>query len=335
MKSFKKKLSIFLVLGLVMSMYSVVAAEEPTYDIKSGKMEFGGYERTFQYYVPTSYTGKKALPVMFSFHGSGSSSAGQILLTGYQKIAEKEGFIVIFPDSTVINENDEVIIPENDDFDPNSPLVRRWNTGSATGTLASIDDVGYTSALIDSFNDDFNIDLSRVYASGMSNGAMFSNRLAVELSDRIAGIGAVTGQLGHNMAEIAPKNPITTVLVMGDTDPVVPYEGRPGSLLSVDSTIDYWTAANKTVERPRVSYLPQIAEDDPTKIRREIYGGGKFGTEVILYKVEGGGHTWPGGPQYLPSNVIGLASKQMDASQVIWDDLKTHKIPKLNSENHK
>jgi polyhydroxybutyrate depolymerase len=331
----KRRLPVLLILVLFMMICSVVAAEEPTYEIKSGKMMYQGYERTYKYYVPSTYTGKKALPLMLSFHGSGSSAEGQITLTDYHKIAEKEGFIVVFPDSTVINEDDEVIIPKDNSFDPNSPLIRRWNTGTATGTLAGIDDVGFTSALIDRFNESFNIDLSRVYASGMSNGSMFSNRLAVELSDRIAGIGAVTGQLGSNFTNQTPKAPVTVVHVMGDTDPVVPYEGRPGSLLSVDDTIDYWKKANGTVTKARVTELPQISEGDQTKVVREVYGGGKYGTEVILYKVEGGGHTWPGGPQYLPTNLIGFTSYHMNASQAIWDELKTHKIAKLKKENHK
>jgi polyhydroxybutyrate depolymerase len=331
----KKEFVSFLVLALFLSMFSFASASEPTYEIKNGSMQFGGHTRTYKYYVPSSYTGKNALPLMISFHGSGSSADGQILLTHYHKIAEKEGFIVVFPDSTVINQDDEVIVPTDHSFDPNSPLIRRWNLGNTSGTLATIDDVGFASALIDTFAENFNVDASRVYASGMSNGAMFSNRLGVELSDRIAGIGAVTGQLGLNMAQKGPVAPVTTVLVMGDTDPVVPYEGREGSLLSVDETIQYWVNANKTVTKPRVSYLPQVAENDPTNIRREVYGGGKYGTEVILYAVEGGGHTWPGGPQYLPPSSIGLTSMHMDASQAIWDELKTHKIAKLKNENNK
>ncbi|MCM3670922.1 hypothetical protein M3181_18335 [Mesobacillus maritimus] len=327
----KRRLSVFLIFVLFLSICSGVAAEEPTYEVKSGKMMFQGYERTYKYYVPSTYTGKKALPLMLSFHGSGSSSDGQILLTDYHKLAEKEGFIVVFPDSTVINDKDEVIIPEDNKFDPNSPITRRWNTGTATGKLAGIDDVGFTSALIDHFDAAFNIDTSRVYATGMSNGAMFSNRLAVELSDKIAGIGAVTGHLGSMYEDKTPKAPITVVHVMGDTDPVVPFEGRPGSLLSVDETINYWKQANGTVSKARVTELPQTVEGDPTKIFREVYGGGKYGTEVILYKVEGGGHTWPGGPQYLKPNQIGLTSYHIHASEAIWDELKTHKLAK----NHK
>ncbi|WP_052352823.1 alpha/beta hydrolase family esterase [Neobacillus dielmonensis] len=309
---------------------SATASEEPTYAMKIGKMTFDGIERTYKYYVPSSCTGKKTVPLLFSFHGSGSNSDGQITLTQFHKIAEKEGFIVVFPDSTVINETGEIIQPENNEFDPYSPLIRQWNVGtSPNSTLLGVDDVGFTSFLIDYFTKNYNIDERMVYATGMSNGSMFSNRLAVELSDRIAGIGAVTGQLATSLSLQAPKSPITTVFVMGDTDPVVPYQGRPGSLLSVSETINYWAEANGSVTEPRISYMAEEVDSDPTKICRKVYDGGKFGTKVVLYTVEGGGHTWPGGPQYLSPKLIGLTSQQMDASQVIWNELKTHKLPNV------
>lgn len=295
-----------------------VSAAELKDEIQSDTLHFQGIERTFDYYVPTSYTGKKKVPLMLSFHGRGSNSEGQINLSGYEKVAEKEGFIVVFPNSTVIFEDG---VPAGHE--------RQWNDGriDTPAYRAGIDDVGFTSALIDYFIDNFNIDVSRVYATGMSNGSFFSNRLAVELSDRIAGIGAVTGPLAAPIALKTPKNPVSVVLVMGDQDPIVSYDGYPGYMLSAQETINYWVKANEIRGngKPKVNYLPQTAENDQTKIRREAYNGGKHGTEVILYKVEGGGHTWPDGPQYANPELIGYTSYHMNASEVIWNELKTHK----------
>ncbi|UOR10560.1 alpha/beta hydrolase family esterase [Halobacillus amylolyticus] len=326
----KLPISIFMSLVLIMSFASTALADKPhDYEqipagFQSDSFEFEGYERTFQYYVPSSYSGKKSVPLMLSFHGRGSNSDGQIGLTGFEKVAEKEGFIVVFPDSTEI-----------DDGNLTAPSHRfQWNDGRTDTPQyrAGVDDVAFTSELIDYFEEKFNIDPSRIYASGMSNGSIFSNRLAVELSDRIAGIGAVTGPLAPSIAEKAPKGPITVVLFMGDQDPIVPYNGAPSVLLGAESTVDYWVEANDTASKPRVTYLPQTAEGDPTKIRREVYSGGKHGTEVIFYKMEGAGHTWPGGPQYLPPEYIGLVSNQINGSQLIWDELKTHRLPGAKSQ---
>lgn len=149
----------------------------------------------------------------------------------------------------------------------------------------------------------------------MSNGSFFSNRLGVELAERIAGIGAVTGPLATPIVSQNPSNPVSVVLVMGDEDPIVPYDGFAGYMLSTEETKNYWVKANEIRGngKPKVSYLPQVAENDPTKIRREAYNGGKYGTEVILYTVEGGGHTCPGGPQYAPPQLIGSTSYHMNA----------------------
>jgi polyhydroxybutyrate depolymerase len=316
----KKQLSLVMMVFLIMSLFSTAYAAEPaTGRIHQGEITVDGLQRTYHYYVPTSYTSKKKLPLMLSFHGRGSNSLEQIGLTGYEQVAEKEGFIVVFPKSTQIE--DVPVASEGH--------KRQWNDGrpDTPSYIKGIDDVKFTSQLIDLFANDYNIDTDRVYATGMSNGSIFSNRLAVELSDKIAGIGGVTGPLANQVAATSlTENPVTVVLVMGDTDPVVPYGGVPGYLFSAKETIDYWVKHNQTVKKPRISYLPQTVPGDLTKIRRDVYSGGKYGTEVILYKVEGGGHTWPGGPQYAHPNLIGFASQQMNASEVIWNELKTHKL---------
>jgi polyhydroxybutyrate depolymerase len=330
----KKSITTLLTFILVISMFSSVsAAEVPKGKIVEGKMNHDGLDRTYKYYVPSTYKGNKPVPLMLSFHGSGSSAAGQIELTGYEEVAEKEGFIVVFPDSTVTNADDEIIpTPEDGPFNPNAGLERKWNIGSEPGALATVDDVGFTSSLIDHFSEEYNIDESRVYATGMSYGGFFVNHLAVLLTDRIAGIGAVTGQMGINTSKSKANGQVTAVYVMGDSDPTVPPGGIPNFTLSVENGLSYWIMNNQIKAKSKVTYLPGIV-DDGTKIRREEYRGGKQGTRVVSYTVENGGHTWPGGPQYLPANLIGIASQQMNASEVIWNDLKRHKIPGAKSRN--
>lgn len=312
--------TIFVVFGLLLTSNALAAEQEE--QLERDTIIFQGYERTFHYYVPDSYNDNKKTPLMFSFHGAGSDGPGQAFLSEFEKVAEEEGFIVVYPSSIVIDENGEVIEDDDSEFDPDSPIRKNWNSGGAdpNSTLGKIDDVGFTSALIDYFVERYNIDVTQVYASGMSNGAMMSNRLAVELSDRIAGIAAVTGGLSISSSPSRQENPIPVVLIMGDDDPIVPYA-------VTHPTVNYWVKANeiKGNGKPKVSYLPQIVENDPTKIRKEAYLGGKYGTKVVLYTVEGGGHTWPSGPQYLAPELIGLTSEHMNASEVIWKELRTHK----------
>lgn len=299
--------------------------EEPPSRLKRVEIEVDGLKRSFEYYVPSSYDGSRAAPLLLSFHGAGSSGAGQNVLSRFDQIAEREGFIAVFPDSTAIKDG-QVIEPEDSAFDPDSSIDRSWKIEHDI-----VDDVAFAEAVLDYFERNYKIDADRVYATGMSSGALFSSHLAVMLPDRIAAIGLVAGQMTSATAAMAAKIPKTVVMVMGEEDPL--YHARPSHILSNEETIDYWLNANRMTSGPEVSYLPQTADGDPTRIKRTAYSGGWNGTEVIYYLVEGGGHTWPGGPQYLPVEAIGRTSQHMNASEVIWEDLKAHTLGEAVDNN--
>lgn len=184
----------------------------------------------------------------------------------------------------------------------------------------SVDDVGFVEAIIDQLSSEYKIDRSRIFATGMSNGAMFSYYLAAKLPDKIAGIAAVTELMTVNLLE-EPVKPVTVIIMMGTNDPIVAYEGVEGFNSSIDETVAFWVEVNGITTEPEVEYLPQTAEDDLTRIKRTVYSGGIDGTAVILYSIEGGGHTWPSGPQYYPVEYIGLVSRHINGSAVIWDNL--------------
>jgi polyhydroxybutyrate depolymerase len=289
--------------------------------LTSGSLEHGGHERTFSYYVPPGYDGQIPVPLVISLHGLGSDAMGQATLSEFAFVAEEEGFIALFPECL-----------ELEGEHPNMPDLpganRQWNIGidMSLQYAADIDDVGFISALIDHLAAKYTIDRTRVYATGMSNGAMLAFRLAMELPDKIAAIAAVGSPMTVNFAATTPERPITAIIVMGDEDPIVPYEG--GSIfMSTEDTVAFWVEANAITAEPEITELPQTAVNDPTLIRRIAYSGGQGGTEVIKYVIEGGGHTWPGGPQFLPAAAIGLVSRHIEASEVIWDDLQRHTLP--------
>lgn len=289
---------------------------EPKEGFQKGSITLQGHERTFKYYIPNSYSSGKPVPLLFSFHGRGSHAEKQIQLTNFDQLAEKEGFIAVFPNSAEINE-------------PNlkSGHERQWNDGRFDTPVnrAGIDDVKFTSEMIDYFARHYNVDLDRVYATGMSNGAYFVNRLAIELSDRLAGIGAVAGTIATPIATQKPRSPVPVVLMMGTDDPIVPYEGVSGYSLSAEETVDYWKNANALDAKPSTKTLGQLDKTDKTKVIRKKYKQAGQQAEVTFYKVIDGGHTWPGGPQYAKPSKVGLTSKQLEASKVIWNELKKFK----------
>ncbi len=321
------------VMVMVLSVGSPIVVAEYSPESSPGlhtgwMMELGGdnitYNRTYEYYIPTGYTGSEEVPLLFSFHGLGSSGLGQITLTEFDVLAEQEGFIAVFPNATTL---DPASYPSCAEGLPDLPGAEiQWNMG-APGSLqycAGIDDVGFASDMVDWFENNYNIDESRIYATGMSNGAMFSYLLAFNLTGTFAGIAPVCSPMTLNLG--GSTTPITVIVMMGTADPIVPYEGY-GSLnvtYSTNETIAYWRGVDNTTTGP-VETVWGPTESDSTVVTRYVYSGGTDGTEVILFKVDGGGHTWPGGPEYAPEWVIGKFSNHIDGSAQIWKYLPPEK----------
>ena len=198
-----------------------------------------------------------------------------------------------------------------------------------------IDDVGFISDLIDHLIEEYSIDEKRVYVTGISNGAQMSYRLSCELTEKIAAIAPVSGGMQEKFVTDYPSlRPIPVLIINNLDDPLVPWDGgeirlgklRFGTVVSVNSTVEYWVSRNNCFSQPTIFWLPDTDPKDGTKVRIEEYSQGKNGTEVILYAIEGGGHTWPSGYQYLPEYIIGRTSRDIDANEVIWNFFKNHSM---------
>lgn len=197
-----------------------------------------------------------------------------------------------------------------------------------------IDDLGFLKALIADLSHNYNIDQSRIYATGISNGAHMSEQLALKMSDQIAAVALVGYSMLKTVSQTPhPANPVSVLIMTGTKDPLVPWQGgertffggrKIGTTITVPETIGYWVAANKCSSIPMVSDELDNNPQDGTRIRKEVYGNGKTGTEVVLYAIEDGGHTWPGGKQYLPERLIGKTSRDLDANEIIWSFFKRH-----------
>ncbi len=158
-----------------------------------------------------------------------------------------------------------------------------------------------------------------------------SQRLAVELSDRIAGIAPVVGGMAPQLKDrFRPSAPVSVLVMNGTDDPLVPYQGgtvarNRGETISVAEIIKLWVAHNRCPDRPQTVLLPDKDPTDGTRVRRTTYAPCANRTAVVLYAIEGGGHTWPSGAQYLPRAVIGRTSRDIDAASVIWEFLAAHR----------
>jgi polyhydroxybutyrate depolymerase len=291
-----------------------------TYAQKSSLLH-DNLKRTFKYHFPSTPGRAASLPLVIVLHGRGGNGESMIRLTRnrFNTLADRDGFIVVYPDGIELNWNDGRMDEEAND------KAHRDN----------IDDVGFISDLIDLFIRDQNADPERIYITGISNGAIMSYRLACELTGKITAIAPVDGNIPVRIfPDCSPSGPISVLAINNTNDPLVPYNGgyifgsfhriNLGKVLSVDESIRFWVNNNRCSPLPVVTREPDLDKNDGTIVTSSRYKNGINGTEVVLYSIEGGGHTWPGGVQYLPAFIIGKTCRDFDASEVIWEFFRMH-----------
>jgi polyhydroxybutyrate depolymerase len=284
-------------------------------------MIIGGSKRTWLIHFPETMDKTKPLPLLIALHGGGGTGHDMIRLTlgGFNTLADKNGFLVVYPDGIDKHWNDGRISDK-----PGHQADKRNN-----------DDVGFISSLIDHLVKDLNADPKRVYVTGMSNGAIMSYRLACELSRKIAAIAPVAGNIPENLLHsCSPSMPVSVLAINSVNDPLVPFGGgyvtgpyglrKLGKVLSASESVKFWADHDSCSKIPVTDYEPDGDPHDGTRIKREVYGNGENKTEVVLYSIEGGGHTWPGGYQYFNERIIGKTCRDMNANEVIWSFFDRH-----------
>src|SRR5262245_35205425 len=257
--------------------------------------------RSYLVHVPKDYDPMKPAPVVLALHGATMNADGMVYLTGLNEKADEAGFIVVYPNG----------------------MLTTWNAGGQTFNKS--DDVAFLGMVLDDLAKIVNVDTKRVYACGMSNGAMMCYRLAAEMSDRIAAIAAVGGTMAID--ECKPKRPVPIIHFHGTVDQLVPLDGPNKKLPLVirfqplDDTLTTWIKLNGCGEQPALATMPNRAEDKPP-VTRKTYNNGKNGAEVVVYMVEGGGHTWPGMDTALP--ILGKTTMNISANDLMWEFFKKH-----------
>ena len=253
-----------------------------------------GIQRDYILYIPEIYDGNTTVPLVLNFHGFGSSASQQMFYGDFRDIADTEGFLLVHPEGTTFIGN------------------QFWNVGFP-GISSTIDDVGFTEALIDELATLYAIDLDRVYATGMSNGGFMSFLLACQLSEKIAAVASVTGSMTQDtFDDCNAQRPTPVLQIHGTEDDVVLYNGNTLSIPIAD-VISYWVDHNNSETTPTTTTFPDIDPSDGSTIEHSVYEDGDNGITTEHMKVIGGGHTWPG-------SVIntGGTNQDIDASMEIW-----------------
>jgi polyhydroxybutyrate depolymerase len=272
----------------------------------------GGRQRTYLVHVPPKYDPNKPLPVVLALHAARMNGRIMAWISGLHQKADEAGFLAVYPNGT------------------GTKSAFTWNGGPCCGSAfqTGVDDVAFIRAVLDDLAQTFPVDARRVYATGLSNGAIMAYRLASELSERIAAVAVVSGTMGTERCE--PKRPVPLLHFHGMQDEFIPFAGGQGvrclsgaNFYPVEHAIRAWIQANGCNEEPTTEELPDQAHDG-TKVRKKTYGGGKDGAEVVLVVIEGGGHTWPGRP--LPERSLGKPTANVSANDLMWEFFMKHSM---------
>jgi polyhydroxybutyrate depolymerase len=286
----------------------------PLYSI----LVWNGIDRTFATYAPANVV--EPAPLVLLLHG-GFSSASDMweteLAQSWKTLADRYGFLLVLPEGAP---------------DAGDPSGHHWNdcrvdAGNAD-SLSTEDDVGFIGRVIDVIAAHAAVDLDRVYVTGASNGGMMTYRLAMQAGDRLAAAAAIIANLPDpsECPLVAARLPI--LIMNGTADPVMPYDGgcvagsscQRGSVRSTAATVAFWVLSNGASTTPAVTDLPDTVPSDDSTIRVFRFADTANANDVVLYRVEGGGHCAPG-PGSFPAT---YKNRDIDAAAEIWSFFAAH-----------
>ena len=284
--------------------------------LEPGALRHGGEERRWLLHRPASLPAGPR-PLVLMFHGAGATAGMTARQTGWGAVADREGFLVAFPEGTA--------------KDPGAPPTFRlnpqaWNDGSGRGHTArrATDDVGFAGRLLDHLVATEPVDPARVYASGFSNGASFAFRLGAECPARIAAVAAVAGHCWVGVSRVEPVVPL--LYVVGDQDPLNPIAG--GELTTPWGRREFHPAPRDSFDRwaAALGFEPAsaTAAREPG-LARWRHGPREDGAEAEFVVIEGLGHVWPGGPRMLPARLVGPGSDRLRGSEAAWALFARHR----------
>ena len=277
----------------------------PIENMQQGSITIDGQTRTYKYYVPN---GSGKLPVVIMLHGGGGNSDNAIRMTHFNQLAEKEKFIAVFPDGSG-RQADKLLT---------------WNASHCCGYAMqnNVDDVKFISNLIDKFINTQNADSKRIYVTGMSNGAMMTHKIGINLSNKVAAIATDVGTVFGD--EPMAKGPLPVMMINGGLDEnVPPAGGAPGgpgrrawgvdTIPNTYAQSEYWAKNNHCKSPVKTAYNSMV---DVTKYSCPS------NYDVVHYLVKDNGHAWPGGRK--GSGIGNGPSQSFDASEEIWKFFKAH-----------
>lgn len=299
-----------LIIGSGISCFNIPRVELTERDLELS-IEHDGYTRHFILHLPIQHRGADKLPLLIALHGGGGTAIGMIRLTlgRFNELADQHDFLVVYPQG----------------------LEKSWHDGRddpiSYAHKNNIDDIGFLQEIIAVMVKEYNADAEKIFVTGISNGGFMSIRISRDLASQVRAVAPVCANIPVATEELHQSAPpMNVLLINGTADPLVPYNGgyvevlgkKRGKVISTEGSINIFADRNDYGGVPQVEDLENRDPDDGTKVIREEYVNATTGKAVVLLKVAGGGHTWPGGWQYLSEKLIGRTSKDINLCDEIW-----------------
>lgn len=303
---------------LLVVLLTFLFARSSAAELLREELQVDGLTRTYYLHLPAHAESSASLPVVVALHGGGKADGDEMAeQSGFNALADREGFIVVYPNG----------------------IEAQWNDGRGKafrggGDNTHIDDVGFISGLIDHMIEDYQGDPNRIYVTGVSNGGMMTLRLGCEMASKLAAIAAVIANTPKNIADTCtPDAPLPILLMNGTQDPVIPWQGGDvtnfrqtyGKVLSTDATIRFWVKRNQCQLAPQSEYLPDEDQEDGSRVKVTTYSNPGGNGDVILYTIEGGGHNFPGSHTRDMPRLLGRKNGDIAGPEVIWKFFKQHR----------
>jgi polyhydroxybutyrate depolymerase len=287
---------------------TAIPTSKPLLELGAGDhaltMIYDGLQRSYVIHIPPGLDPSRPVPMVLAFHGLGLNASEMNRISGFSDQSDSSGFIVIYPEGT--------------------GETKSWNGGHCCGTAARdrVDDVGFVRALIGELSTTLPIDTKQIHATGFSNGAIFTYRLACELSDLIASFGPVSATPAEDdLQTCAPPRAVPLMHFHGTADDPNPYDGgqAPGGFyfVPVDTAIQFWTGFNGCPTPPQTT--------ESGSIRHDSYAPCESGSAVELYTIMDGKHAWPGGEAV--NQKMGEPNMEISATALLWDFFRSHPMP--------
>jgi polyhydroxybutyrate depolymerase len=291
------------VVGLPVVVGLILLAAVALADRTNGSIVASGHKRDYLLHVPPSYDRSRPTPLVISLHGATNWPALEMRISQWNAAADTGGFIVVYPSGT-----------------GTGPKV--WAMEGAR-TPARMPDVTFISELMDTLEATYNIDPTRIYVNGFSNGGGMAFVLSCTLSRRIAAVGTVSAAQSLPWSWCPDSTPVPMITFHGTADPIVPYDGgkvwmAPEPLPAVRTWVADWARRNRCGPTPVDSAMTAA-------VSRTEYTQCANGATVVLYTIQGGGHQWPGG-RLLPAWLAGHMEHGVDATSLMWAFFRAHRF---------